>query len=50
MMQFVAGIFVGIVLTIGGFSGLAAVMDSALDKTKQTIERSINESNKNTGL
>jgi hypothetical protein len=47
MMKFVAGIIVGIALTVGGVSGLVVMMDMALDTTRGTFERMLNGKSQN---
>jgi hypothetical protein len=47
MIRFVAGIIVGIALTVGGVSGLVVLMDTALDTTKGTFERMMNGKSQN---
>ena len=42
MFNFISGVIVGIIVATIGFSGVARVMDKAVDKTKQIVQEQAN--------
>jgi hypothetical protein len=38
MFNFISGVIVGIIVATVGFSGVARVMDKAVDKTKEIVQ------------
>jgi len=42
MFNFISGVIVGIIVATVGFSGVARVMDKAVDKTKQIVQEQAN--------